>query len=154
MTNDKGEVLANVHENVAFQEVYDFHGTEKMRHRLDRKKDQIANQYNSRSHLFQKVYYSRGLLLEDEKQLRAAFNDYNSQHDAMDKYTKIALFAGFFPACFQLSRQMRPTTIGFFAVGYVAFWKYGVQPFFLQRFQNSINSAAAPFAEKYGIKAE
>jgi hypothetical protein len=43
MTNDKGEVLANVHENVAFQEVYDYHGTEKMRHRLDRKMDQVAN---------------------------------------------------------------------------------------------------------------
>ena len=39
VTNKEGELLANVHENLAFQEVYDYRGTEKMRSRLDRKKD-------------------------------------------------------------------------------------------------------------------
>jgi hypothetical protein len=52
VTNEKGEILANVHENAAFQDVYDYKGGEFDRHRLDRKKEQVSNNYNARTHLF------------------------------------------------------------------------------------------------------
>lgn len=46
-TNEKGELLANVQESPAFQEVYDFKGADKKRWRLDRKKDWAYQQYDS-----------------------------------------------------------------------------------------------------------
>lgn len=66
MTNEKGELMANVHENPAFREVWDYHGTEKMRFRLERKKDAVFSRYSAKTQLFQKVYYAKGLLLADE----------------------------------------------------------------------------------------
>jgi hypothetical protein len=51
-TNDKGEFLANVHENVAFQEIYDYHGTEKMKRRLHRKMEAVSAGYPAATHLF------------------------------------------------------------------------------------------------------
>ena len=42
-TNEKGEILANVHENSAFQNVYDYSGVEAKRWRLERKKEQVHN---------------------------------------------------------------------------------------------------------------
>ena len=51
-TNEQGQVLANVQESIGFQEVYDYHGTEKMRHRLNRKLEQVSSNYDARSHLF------------------------------------------------------------------------------------------------------
>lgn len=59
--NEKGELLANIHENSAFHEVYDYFGGQKRQHRLDRKREQVGNTYSSRSHLFQKTYYANGL---------------------------------------------------------------------------------------------
>jgi len=80
-TNSNGKLLANVHENAAFQEVYDVHGTERMRHRLERKMEQVSHNYNGRTHLFQKLYYIQGLLLDDEVKLREAFHNANQQHE-------------------------------------------------------------------------
>ena len=77
MLNDQGKVLAHVHESEAFQEVYDYHGTELKRHHLDRKREQISNRYSARTHLFQKVYYANGLILDDETVLREAFHAQN-----------------------------------------------------------------------------
>ena len=45
-TNEKGELLALVHESQGFQEVYDYKGGEKRRWRLERKAEQIFNQLN------------------------------------------------------------------------------------------------------------
>ena len=69
-TNEDGQELANVQSSQAFQEIYDYKGGEKKRWRLDRKKEQICRNYRENSHLFQKVYYSHNLLLDDERQLR------------------------------------------------------------------------------------
>ena len=71
--NEKGEELANVQNSQGFQEVYDYRGGEKVRWRLDRKKEQVAADYST-SQLFQKVYYAKDLLLDDERQLRSAFH--------------------------------------------------------------------------------
>lgn len=154
MTNSKGEVLALVHEDRAFQEIYDFHGIEKLRNRLERKKEQVHNQYSARTHLFQKCYYAKDLLLEDEKQLREIFHSTNQAQETEARFTKLALAAAFFPASYRLARQVRPSTVGLFAVAYFGFYKFGVQPFSVQRMQNSLNAQAKPFAEKYGINGE
>lgn len=52
ISNDKGELLARVEENSAFQEIYDYKGGQKFQNRLDRKREQVAYDYSSRSHLF------------------------------------------------------------------------------------------------------
>ena len=68
--NEKGETLANVHTSEGFQEIYDFSGQNLTNNRLDRKKEQVAHNYSAKSHLFQKVYYAKDLLLDDERVLR------------------------------------------------------------------------------------
>ena len=47
--NEKGEQLARVEETEAFQEVYDFHGDQKRRHKLSRKMEQVFNTYEADS---------------------------------------------------------------------------------------------------------
>jgi hypothetical protein len=65
-TNEKGELLTNLHENIAFQEMYDFHGMEKKRGRLSRKQEQIWRQFDPSAKLFQKVLYHPQLIRDDE----------------------------------------------------------------------------------------
>lgn len=154
MTNENGEVLALVHEDRAFQEIYDFHGIEQLRNRLERKKEQVHNQYSARTHLFQKVYYNKGLLLADEELMREAFHSTNQAQETEAKFTKIAMFGAFWPAAYRMARQVRPSTVGLFAVAYFGFYKMAVQPFSIQRMQNSLNNAAKPFAAKYGVQTE
>jgi hypothetical protein len=38
--------------------------------RLERKKEQVAHNYDAKSQLFQKVYYAKDLVLDDERALR------------------------------------------------------------------------------------
>ena len=84
--NAKGEELANVQNSQAFQEVWDFKGSEKVRWRLDRKREQVAHNYDAATHLFQKIYYAKDLTLSDERELRAAYfsaeNSYNMMKTA------------------------------------------------------------------------
>ena len=61
--------------------MYDYRGSEKVRWRLDRKKEQIAAGYDAGSQLFQKVYYAKDLLLDDERQLRSAFTSAESGYN-------------------------------------------------------------------------
>lgn len=68
--NEKGEQLARIEDSEAFQQVYDYHGDQKRRHKLSRKLDQVHANYSVRTHLFQKVYYTQGLTLADERVLR------------------------------------------------------------------------------------
>ena len=82
--NAKGEELANVHNSQAFQEVWDFKGSEKVRWRLDRKKEQVAHNYNAATHLFQKIYYAKDLTLNDERELRAAYFNAESAYNMMN----------------------------------------------------------------------
>ncbi len=50
--NEKGQELANVHTSEGFQSVWDFKGAEKVRFRLDRKKEQVSRNYDARTQLF------------------------------------------------------------------------------------------------------
>ena len=52
LTNEKGQLLAKVHETLGFQEVYDYKGGQRRRFRLERKAEQVHNQLNSTTHLF------------------------------------------------------------------------------------------------------
>ena len=80
-TDEQGRELANVHTSEAFQEIYDFKGGEKRRWRLERKKELVCRNLDPRTHLFQKVYYSRNLLLEDERQLRMSFESAKKSYE-------------------------------------------------------------------------
>ncbi len=85
ITNDKGEILARVWENSGFQEIYDYKGVLRQRHKLKRKQEQIYNQLDSSSKLFQKTYYCPQLLLDDEQTLRSAFTRCNDNHESTVK---------------------------------------------------------------------
>ena len=82
--NTKGEELANVQNSRAFQEVWDFKGSEKVRWRLDRKREQVAHNYDAATHLFQKIYYAKDLTLNDERELRAAYFNAESAYNMMN----------------------------------------------------------------------
>ena len=45
--NAAGQELANVQTSQGFQDVYDYFGSEKVRFRLDRKKDQVSANYDA-----------------------------------------------------------------------------------------------------------
>ena len=81
VTNEKGEILARVWENPGFQEVYDYKGVLKERRRLKRKQEQVFNQLDSTTQLFQKVYYHPSLLQDDEIALRSEFIHQNDLND-------------------------------------------------------------------------
>ena len=70
VTNDDGDVLANVYESEAFKSIYDPNGANQRRLRLPRKQLQVFNQLSADKQLFQKVYYHPGLLQVDEIALR------------------------------------------------------------------------------------
>lgn len=121
LTNEKGEILARVWETKGFQEVYDYKGYEKERMRLKRKAEQVYNQTNSTTHLFQKVYYHPELLADDEVTLRQLFVNKSSQHDSTQNFLRLGFFVGYFPATYCLSRTYRAGAIALFTLGY-----YGV----------------------------
>jgi hypothetical protein len=77
--------------------VYDYRGSEKVRWRLDRKKEQAAASYSASTQLFQKVYYAKDLLLDDERQLRSAFTVAEKNYNIMRHVSAAALFLGYFP---------------------------------------------------------
>ena len=66
ISNDEGQVLANLYENQAFQILYDPTGSYQSKVRLPRRQLQVFNQFNADTQLFQKVYYHPGLLQQDE----------------------------------------------------------------------------------------
>ena len=116
--NDKGEVLANVHESPAFQEIYDFRGGEQRRWRLERKKEQVFNQYDATKQLFQKVYYAKGLTADDESKLRSAFTLANSQHEYFNQVAAGVLFVAFFPLTYRIARQVKPSAVAVWSLAY------------------------------------
>jgi hypothetical protein len=50
--NEQGQQLARVEDSQGFQEVWDFHGDQKRRHKLARKMEQVHNTYDSSRQLF------------------------------------------------------------------------------------------------------
>lgn len=68
--------------------------------------------------------------------------------------TKVALFAAFWPAAWQIARVTRPSSVLLFAGAYYGAYRFIVEPFGLQMMQNKLNDAARPLALKYGVLVE
>lgn len=148
--DSKGQLLANVHTSQGFQSVWDYRGAEKKRWRLDRKKEQVAHNYDVRTQLFQKIYYAKDLLLDDERELRSAFVVAEKSYEMQRAVGQAALFLGFFPLTYRLARTVRPATLLIWTGAYYYFgYKRGFEPLTDWQFQSSLNSAARPFALKY-----
>ena len=103
--------------------------------------------------MFQKVFYAKGLVLDDERQLRKAYDAESKQYDNMVMAAKGALAVGFVPATFLLARRVYPVTL----LPWTAFYYFGlhqgvVAPALTWHFQTRINSHARQLAHKYGIQ--
>ena len=154
VTNERGDLLANIFENSAFQVLYDATGSNARKARLPRKQLQVFNQLDTQSQLFQKVFYHPGLLQEDEQQLRAIFWSQSRGHDSLNRYVGLGMFAAYWPLMLNVSRRVKPWGCLAVTVGYYASWSQGVKPYLTSRLQTSLNSSAAPFAQKYNIKGD
>lgn len=127
--NKQGQVLANVHTSEGFQSVWDYRGAEKKRWRLDRKKEQVAHNYDAKTQLFQKVYYAKDLILDDERELRSAFVSAEQSFEMQRSVGTAALFLGYFPLTYRLAAQVRPASLLLWTGAYYYFgYKQGLQP--------------------------
>ena len=141
-----------MHASEGFQSVYDYRGGEKLRFRLDRKREQAAANFDPVKQLFQRVYYSKDLLLDDERELRAAYFQAEQAYNVTRQAGMAALFLGFWPLTYRLAATVRPATLLLWTGAYYyGAYKQGLEPLTLWRFQSSLNSAAAPFAGKYDV---
>ena len=153
MTNERGEILARIWENPGFQEVYDFKGVLKQRHRLRRKQEQVFNQFDSTVQMFQKVYYNPSLLQEDELALREQFVSYNSFSEGNIKMARIGFFLAYWPLTYTISRQVRPSGVLLWTLAYYGAYRAGVLGWISYNLQRGLNKVAEPYAQKYGIKS-
>ena len=150
--NQGGEELANVQTSAGFQEVYDFRGSEKVRWRLDRKKEYVAHNYDAVKQLFQKVYYAKDLTLADERELRAAYTTAESNYALQRQVGQAALLLAYFPLTYRLAAFVKPTTLLLWTGAYYyGAYRNGLEPLTLWQLQSSLNSTARPFAAKYNI---
>lgn len=150
--NEGGETLANVHTSQGFQEVWDHRGSEKVRWRLERKMEQVSARYDAKTQLFQRTFYTKGLTLADEREMRAAFDTASNAYDMQRMVGQAALFIGFFPMTYRLAASVRPITLVLWTGAYYfGAYKNGLEPLAIWNFQRSINSSARPFAEKYNV---
>ena len=140
-----------MHETAAFREIYDYRGGLFRRHRLDRKKEEVSNNFNSRTHLFQKVYYATGLTYKDEQNLREHFCKADTHHEFWCKATGLSMLVAFFPLMRAVSARTRATYMPFVAVGYYGVYRFGLCPLYDQMLQDSLNRHARPLAAKYNI---
>ena len=123
-----------------------------MRWRLDRKKDQVSANYDARTHLFQKLYYAKDLLLEDERELRAAYFNAERSYDFMRNAGTAALALAYFPLTYRLAAVVKPATLLLWSGAYYyGAYKQGFEPMTLWAFQSSLNSAARPIAPRYQL---
>ena len=135
-TNKTGEQLANVHTSQGFQSVWDYKGNEKVRFRLDRKKEQVAHNYDAKTHLFQRVYYAKDLLLDDERELRSAYFSAETAYSTMKMVGTATLFLAYFPLTYRLAATVRPVTLALWTGAYYyGGYKNGLEPLTLWRFQ-------------------
>ena len=153
ITNDKGEILARVWENPGFQEVYDYKGVLRQRRRLKRKQEQVFNQFDSASQLFQKVYYNPALLQEDEIALRETFISHNASNDRNISIARGAFFLAYWPLTYTISKQVRPTGVLLWTLAYYGVYRVAALGWLSCSLQKGLNGAAEPYAKKYGIKS-
>ena len=120
------------------------------RNRLERKKEQVAHNYDAQTHLFQKVYYAKGLLLDDERKLRNSFNCAKTAYEQQLLGVKAAMFLAYWPLTYRLSLSVKPLTLALWTGAYVYSFT-GAKTLASMRLQSAINQAATEFAPKYGI---
>ena len=112
----------------------------------------MAANYDARTQLFQKVYYAKDLLLEDERQLRAAYFGAERNYTYMRQAGQLGLFLAYFPLTYRLAAVVRPATLLLWTGAYYyGAYKNGLEPATLWQFQSSLNSAARPFASRYNL---
>ena len=100
------------------------------------------------------MYYYPALLDEDEQALRKQYLVQDAAHDQLDKLAGAGMFVGFWPLVYTLSKTVRPAGCAVFgAVWFASYFKV-VKPFTLSQFQSTLNKAAVPYAEKYGVKSD
>ena len=135
-TNEAGELLARNHESQGFQEIYDYKGGQKRRFRLERKAEQVFNQYNAATHLFQKVYFATGLTHNDETLLRAAYWEQSKSYDQQVQVARGVLGLAFVPAVYRLSMTFKPASLVLFGGAYYfGLYQGVVNPMLLDRLQ-------------------
>ena len=65
-----------------------------------------------------------------------------------------AMFVGYWPLMYKVSQRVKPVGCGVLTLGYAAAYFNGVKPMLVQQMQNSLNSFAKPFAEKYQVRTD
>lgn len=73
---------------------------------------------STQTQLFQKVYYAKGLLLDDERQLRAAFNSAKDTYETSLTAAQAGMFLAFWPLTYRLALRVRPATLCLWGAGY------------------------------------
>mmetsp|Transcript_12970 Transcript_12970/g.21937 ORF Transcript_12970/g.21937 Transcript_12970/m.21937 type:complete len:167 (-) Transcript_12970:64-564(-) len=154
LSNDEGEILANVQDCMGFKSQFDSKGLEELRSRLVRRMEMVHNRYDPTTHLFQKVYYHPGLLLQDERELRRIFETHNAAQERNKSMIQFASFIAFWPSFYFASQRLRPTSALLFAAGYVTFYNSFVNPISYELLQRSLNKDARRMADKYGVSAD
>ncbi len=74
----------------------------RQRQRLRRKQEQVYNQLNAETKLFQKTYYNPALLAEDELSLRESFIRLNQSNETTHGYAQLAFFGAYWPLTYVL----------------------------------------------------
>ena len=91
--------------------------------------EEVASGFDAQKQLFQKVYYNKELLLEDERELRSAYFAAENQYNMMRTGGSAALFLGYFPLTYRLAATVRPLTLVLWSGAYYYFgYKQGLQP--------------------------
>ena len=112
----------------------------------------VSANYDAGTHLFQKLYYAKDLLLDDERQLRSAYFTCESQYKMLRQVGQAGLFLAYFPLTYRLAATVRPATLLLWTgTYYYGAYKNGLEPLSLMQFQSSLNSAARPLAAKYAL---
>jgi len=121
-TNSNGERLALIWESASFRHIWDPKGVHQRNHHLQRKCQQVFNQYNADTHTFQKIYYHRDLTAADELTLREVYQGKKKTLDNMNWMANAGLFAAYWPLTYHLSARARPYAVG----AWTLFYYFGV----------------------------
>ena len=106
-----------------------------MRWRLDRKKEQVSTNYDARTHLFQKLFYAKDLLLSDEREMRTAYFRSESQYNMLRQAGQAGLFLAFLPLTYRLAASVRPVSLLLWTGAYYyGAYKNGLEPLTLWQF--------------------
>ena len=75
------------------------------------------------------MYYAKDLLLDDERQLRQAYQSARYQYAISKHAGQAALFLAYFPLTYRLAAQVRPVTLALWTGAYYfGLYKNGLMP--------------------------